>query len=840
MSDEININSLALEAFNEALNKGKLTSEQYVKLTTRLNTVLDKSQKRFETLIGTINDQTKDDKTRLQASKKLSEEMENNVAAIRRSNATDAEKSAALAEYKESVRGAVVSNATLKDQLEAQIGVIDKTISRQEYFQESVKRVQTLFGPLANSLKQFTSGVISAYQGGSSQIGISSAVLSGAVAGAGSLLQQVGAGASAAGSGLSMVPHPAAQVAGGLLQLGGAVTRLVGGGLSEIAQKVLPVLQSELDKNITSFQAISTSGGLFVNGITGMRDAAFGAGLTITQMANVMKQNSEVLAQSGLGVAAAMNRIGDVSKAMRNSGITNNLLKLGYTFEEQAGLVAETMARMRQGGDVLSPVDQNKVAQETQKYAENLRVIAAITGEDAKKKMAEAQDAAKELAFQQKLDTLSAEQRQNTIAFMAKLSKDEQRAFMEMSVNDGQAMTVKSAALMNQIPALSKALGEAVAAQEQNALTMERGENILSQNQAAMQAQMREQGQTIGKAGMAGIGGVVGDLSGQMRDLYQVNARRTQEAFTDARRTVEGQGRTQDATTQSAVGVIQSNQDLAIAIQNKILTSRVLDTFASTVKMATDALLSLIDRFTGQSTTPTPTVPRFTRAEQEEGRRRSADANARIIQNQADIRPEDVRAQIDARQREMEANRRGITNPGSRLAERNRVLQEQIEQLTARLDNQSNIANAAPSSNASPTVSQQSIGPNQQDAPWYRRMFGNDNVRPLSDNVSPARPNDQSNLTMPTQDQITATMATTARVQQQQVSSTVQELLAASNAEQQRIIAEAQRTSPTQPSEEQQKLLMASMKALLEKTEENADHLRDIATNTKNTYHAVL
>ena len=72
--------------------------------------------------------------------------------------------------------------------------------------------------------------------------------------------------------------------------------------------------------------------------------------------------------------------------------------------------------------------------QETEKYANELRLLTSITGEDAKAKMQQAKDAANNLAFQNKLAEMAPDQARAIEKAMAGMTKQQQKDFMEMQV----------------------------------------------------------------------------------------------------------------------------------------------------------------------------------------------------------------------------------------------------------------------------------------------------------------------------------------------------------------------------------------------------------------------
>ena len=134
------------------------------------------------------------------------------------------------------------------------------------------------------------------------------------------------------------------------------------------------------------FKALNSTGAMFADGMTGMQRTAADAGLTIQQFGKVVQENAKSLGATGEGMSSAAERMARVKGEIDKSGVGMRLQKLGYSFEEQAGLVAETMERLNTSGKGRMLSDQT-VMQQTEVYANNLRLISSITGEDAKAKM---------------------------------------------------------------------------------------------------------------------------------------------------------------------------------------------------------------------------------------------------------------------------------------------------------------------------------------------------------------------------------------------------------------------------------------------------------------------
>lgn len=379
----------------------------------------------------------------------------------------------------------------------------------------------------------------------------------------------------------------------------GVATSLVSGafgslmqGTSELAKTGIEILSKEVEKTIKAFNDMSASGALFTDGMTGMRNAASGSGLTIEQFSRVVKDNSTILGEAGLGVAQSAKKVGAVGDIIKKSGVRDQLLKLGYSFEEQAQLTAETIANMRRSAGGM--VSNREVAQQTQKYAENLRYLASVTGEDAKRKAEQVKQENTELAFQQRLAEKSASQRAQIDLAMSTMTEVERK-----NLRDRIALGV----VVNQEGAIYEATltgarekGEAVYALfEQNRLTAQTaGELNVEYGKTISDSakQMKE----IGIAAHVGVGGLEGVAKGMADVIVQSNTY-TKEGVTNALKGLE-QATTPDTLTNNVVDTEKAIQDMRVYIESEI-TKKALPAFTGVLNQLTGSIMQAISAING-------------------------------------------------------------------------------------------------------------------------------------------------------------------------------------------------------------------------------------------------
>jgi hypothetical protein len=347
----------------------------------------------------------------------------------------------------------------------------------------------------------------------------------------------------------------------------GALAQTAGEAGGALAKFAVEILSKEVEKTVKAFGSVSAAGALFADGMTGVRLAARDARLPLEAFAAVISRQSATLAAAGLSVPMAVKKLGG-ALAAGGDGMRLKFQNLGFRIEEHGDLVAETMARMAQSAGPLRASDE-EVAAQTQKYAENLRVIAAITGEDAKKKMAAVQEQANQLAFQQKLAGMDVTQRDNIINAMGNMTELQRKNFMDMMVF-GSVINTEGAAAAALSSGLRDSTAEAVRSAQAGNLDAGKMLEINSQFSAQMQKDILAQ-TALGFAGAANIGGLAQALAEALgKSLIEVQ-KFTPEAIAEAKRLASLQGKTPDKMTDDLnLAAIAANK-LAIAMETKLL-----------------------------------------------------------------------------------------------------------------------------------------------------------------------------------------------------------------------------------------------------------------------------
>ena len=389
-------------------------------------------------------------------------------------------------------------------------------------------------------------------------------VFSTAAMGAATAFQETGNASATLGSGLLALKGPLKIIGGILVALGIAADGAAAG--LKAANWAVGLLTDSAKRMFDSFMKSSQAGLIFANGAAELGAAAHAAGLTTADYANIAHTNAELLGESGLGLAGAMDRVG---KALTQGGqrLRYDLFKLGFNFEEQGQVVAEVMSNMRMAGADISKLSSGEIARTTKEYAMNLRAISAITGDDAKKRMQQAREAAANLAFQQKLSTMDVKQQQNIIAAMGAMNEVEKKNFMDRMVL-GTVINQTGAVFEATVAGAAQKGQEAVNAAMNGSLTLQDQIERNGRYQAQLQDGLQKQ-TGLAIAGYASGTGLAADLAKSFYDVFADNKKWSQEVVKTTLASLNKLEKQTDATTQGLINVQVAAKGFEVYIETQ-------------------------------------------------------------------------------------------------------------------------------------------------------------------------------------------------------------------------------------------------------------------------------
>jgi hypothetical protein len=447
-------------------------------------------------------------------------------------------------------------------------------------------------------------------QRGAGGVTMSTTMLKTAIDFAGGAIGIVGTVIGKFGESLSNNLNPLVSVTGGIVSGIGAGITYTADQAKKLMQFGVDVLSKELEKTNNAFNTIVANGAVFAGGLTAMREASVGAGLTLQQFSKVISQQSQDLAMSGMSVAEGARMVGATGRIFdqNNGRIRTQLLNLGYGFEEQAEITATVMGNIRRTAQSVNPA---LLASETQKLGENMRLVAALTGEDAKAKTKQVQEQNQIAAFQNKLAQMGPKQAAQIDTAMAQMTAIEQKAFRDRVIFNGSVIN-KDAAIYEATNAAAAEKGrllygkflsetfDATAVADANAQYSQAMVDAFRKNQALFVASYATGDSSLSNVSAAGL------------DAYNQAIKFTKEAVETAKNSVKTLKDTTDPLTTGMKKATTAAQQLANSFEN--LLTPLLKSYAQVagigLNAANDAVKTFEDLLLGKDTPSTDLFPK--------------------------------------------------------------------------------------------------------------------------------------------------------------------------------------------------------------------------------------
>lgn len=143
---------------------------------------------------------------------------------------------------------------------------------------------------------------------------------------------------------------------------------------------------------------LAASGVVFGEGVSKATDNILASGMTLGQFQKVVQESGESLRLLGGSVSTGAKRMSSINKEL--IPFRDQFTNLGFSFEEMPGLVAEYASSLERFGGTINKMSDADLAKNTYEYAKNLRVIADVTGMDAKAAKEKIQQAATDARLQ--------------------------------------------------------------------------------------------------------------------------------------------------------------------------------------------------------------------------------------------------------------------------------------------------------------------------------------------------------------------------------------------------------------------------------------------------------
>ena len=382
-------------------------------------------------------------------------------------------------------------------------------------------------------------------------------------------------------------------------------------GLSTLSADILKmtnnILSAELDRTVKAMASFNKMGGSFSGGMLEMRQNARMAGLTVDRFAKSVEMSRKDFIGLGVNVADGSELVGKQLYYLANTtGKSGQMLReelnaLGYSYEEQGALAVNYMATIKaaNGLEGLRNKTQRELAEGTRKYAEDLKVLADITGQDAK---AAAERARVEVQRAGLLNKLGPEQResfQEAFRVMGKLPANLQEAVMNRIM--GLPITDPTIAIDPVMMDMAEKISQGVLTGQKNMQDATAG--IIADTQKLL----KEQGQAgqgfvalSDQLSQLKVGGLTADYAKTVNALILDPMER--EQIERARKAAADMGTIPDDISKSVVAYNKSVTEFAS--QMSVLAGTALPKYSQmiegSIQLSTETITAILKTFKGE------------------------------------------------------------------------------------------------------------------------------------------------------------------------------------------------------------------------------------------------
>lgn len=449
-------------------------------------------------------------------------------------------------------------------------------------------------------------------------------------------------GASSLGTGLlGMVPGLGG-FAAGLDKAAQAAIDLA----AQMAHIANDIMAKEFQKSADTLKDYTKSGASFAGGMMEMRTMANDAGLSMKTLSDAAKNSSADLRATGLSQGEATQILAKGAKEMAKqtgksgASLQNEMLALGYSYQDQIEIQAQYMAQQRSAGANLKNIAPEELARGSREYAQNLKVISDITGQDAKKLMEKARvESMQAGVFAEVMKKGGPEALKKVQAQLATMPEGLKKAYLEKlslgTVVDAASNVYLTAneKAAEQLEQQSKDIYDASVTQAE--ATKRTG--MYSEQTGKYALENSEKVGALGKAAVAGVGGVAKETADLASGIIVEGTKRQEGATEASVKAAEAQAAlagTAGSTEQSYARITKATQDAAVTMEGlagahlDVYAKAVADAFTETVKAFKKGVEFITGKTSGGSNAPTATAETQALREQRGG------AGAALINDQ--------------------------------------------------------------------------------------------------------------------------------------------------------------------------------------------------------------
>jgi hypothetical protein len=205
---------------------------------------------------------------------------------------------------------------------------------------------------------------------------------------------------------------------------------------------------------VKSYQTAASVGATFGGSVQAMSAAAGGAGMTLDQFSNLIKNNSESLMLLGGTTEEGAKQFSKLAKGIQQSDVGGELQRLGFSTEQINGGMARYIGMLGKTGALQGMTTQQLVAS-SGAYMKELDALAKITGVSREAKEQEQQALMRDSKVRAAMVGLDAEQQKQMMSYITSFPKEQQGAIADM-IATGNVTTEEAIKLQSMLPGVAQ------------------------------------------------------------------------------------------------------------------------------------------------------------------------------------------------------------------------------------------------------------------------------------------------------------------------------------------------------------------------------------------------
>ena len=314
------------------------------------------------------------------------------------------------------------------------------------------------------------------------------------------------------------------------------------GPIGSTLATVFGAVTGAAERTYKAFQQAASVGANFGGSITDMINAASGAGLTFDQFSGIVSRTGSDLALLGGSTAEGAKRLARLGKEIKDSPLSDELARMGYTTEQINESMAKYSGIMAKTGSLQGMSNSQLVAQ-TGQYLQNLDAVSKLTGLNKKDLEDQRNQMMKDSQIRNTLRKMDATSQEELMAFLQTLPAELQEGAKEV-IATGTATTEAGKAALQYLPDSGRAF------MQMNAQIRQTG-TFTKENNKALNASIQAEAKRVADSPLAenmrlygdkyaqGVFTAIDDVAAREKTIGQVQAESAKAAQERAKKEKE-------------------------------------------------------------------------------------------------------------------------------------------------------------------------------------------------------------------------------------------------------------------------------------------------------------